>query len=107
MRGSFRIEGHAIVSEDGMIAAADGLMPNSLKFEADLRIFEQALDRAAVVVNGALSYEGQRNSPTRRRLVVTRKVQGLAADPANPNARLWNPAGASTRPSPRSARRRA
>ena len=32
---------------------------------------------------------------SRRRLVVTRQVAGLAPDPDNPKARLWNPAGAS------------
>lgn len=95
MLGPFRVEGYAIASEDGMIAAADGLMPNSLKFESDLKLFNAALDRAAVVVNGRLSYEGQLNSPTRRRLVVTRTVASLAPDPTNSNARLWNPAGAS------------
>jgi hypothetical protein len=95
MRGRFRLEGYAIVSEDGMIAAADGLMPNSLKFEADLRFFELGLDRAAVIVNGRLSYEGQPNSAARRRLIVTRTTEGVSPDPENPNARLWNPAGAS------------
>lgn len=30
-----RIEGYAIVSEDGMLANA-GIMPDSLKFEADV-----------------------------------------------------------------------
>jgi hypothetical protein len=95
MRGRFRIEGHAIASEDGMIAAADGLMPNSLIFPSDKKLYEQALDRATVIVNGRLSYEGQTNSPRRRRLVPTRRVAGLAPDPDNPNARLWNPEGAS------------
>jgi dihydrofolate reductase len=95
MRGRFRIEGHAIVSEDGMIAAADGLMPNSLIFPFDKKVYEQALDRATVIVNGRLSYEWQTNSPRRRRLVPTRSVAGLAPDPDNPNARLWNPVGAS------------
>ena len=32
---------------------------------------------------------------SRRRLIVTRQVAGLAADPHNSKARLWNPAGAS------------
>jgi hypothetical protein len=31
----------------------------------------------------------------RRRLILTRQVEGLAPDPDNPKARLWNPAGAS------------
>lgn len=94
MGGQFRIEGHAIVSEDGMIAAADGLMPNTLKFASDQKVYEEALERAAILVNGPLSYEWQANSPRRRRLVVTRRIAGLAPDPDNPNAWLWNPAGA-------------
>ena len=94
MSRSFRIEGHAIASEDGMIAASNGLMPDSLKFPSDQKEYEQALERATILVNGRLSYEGQANSPRRRRLVVTRQVAGLAPDPDNPNARLWNPSGA-------------
>ena len=78
---SFRIEGHAIASEDGMIAAADGLMPNSLKFPSDQKLYEQALESATIIVNGRLSYEGQANSPRRLRLVLTRGVTGLAPDP--------------------------
>jgi len=95
MHGVFRIEGHAIASEDGMIAAADGLMPNSLKFPSDQKLYSQALESATVIANGRLSYEWQADSPRRRRLVLTRQVAGLAPDPKNLNARLWNPAGAS------------
>jgi dihydrofolate reductase len=94
MHGSFRIEGHAIVSEDGMIADSTGLMPNSLVFPSDKKLYDEALDRATIIANGRLSYEGQANSHRRRRLVLTRKVAGLAPDPDNPNARLWNPVGA-------------
>ena len=36
-----RIEGYAIVSEDGMLANAAGIMPDSLQFEADKHFFEQ------------------------------------------------------------------
>jgi hypothetical protein len=39
-----RIEGFAIVSQDGMLANAAGIMPTSLKFEADQRFFETCLD---------------------------------------------------------------
>ena len=95
MRGPFRIEGYAIVSCDGMIADATGLMPNSLKFESDQRFYEESLEQADVVVNGRLSHEGQAGSPRRRRLILTRQIAGLAPDPGNPHARLWNPAGAS------------
>src|SRR5580700_3903068 len=59
MRGPFRIEGYAIISADGMIADAAGLMPDSLKIEADQRFYEDALDRVTVVAHGRLSHEGQ------------------------------------------------
>jgi len=95
VHGRFRIEGYAIASADGMIADWTGFMPDSLKIEADLRFLDEALDRADVVVNGRLSYEDQPNSPRRRRLIPTRHVAGLAPDPDNPKAWLWNPAGAS------------
>jgi len=39
-----RIEGYAIVSEDGMLANAAGIMPDSLMFLADQRFFERGLD---------------------------------------------------------------
>lgn len=91
---SVRIEGYAIVSGDGMLADATGVMPPSLKFDADQRFFEAALDRAALIVHGRNSYEDQRNSPQRRRVILTRGVRGLARDPANPHATLWNPSDA-------------
>jgi len=94
MRGAFRIEAYAIASADGHIAAANGLMPDALKLEADQRFFEHALDQVDVVANGRMSNEGQPNSPQRKRLVLTRRVAGVAPDPDNPNARLWNPGGA-------------
>jgi dihydrofolate reductase len=95
MRKRFRIKGYAIASADGMIADSTGLMPDALKLGADQRFFEAALDGAAVVVHGRMSHEGQANSPRRRRLTLTRQIASLARDPDNPNARFWNPAGAS------------
>ena len=97
MIGAFRIEAYVIVSADGMIADATGVQPESLHFEADQRHFQEGLDRADVVVNGRRSAEAQPDSASRRRLVLTRRVAGLAPDPDNPEARLWNPAGASLR----------
>ena len=38
------IEGYAIISEDGMLADAARVMPESLKFQADARFFEEGLD---------------------------------------------------------------
>ena len=89
-----RIEGFAIVSADGMIADAAGVMPEALKNDADLRFFAAALDRAAILAHGRHSHEEHANSARRPRLVLTRRVAALAPAPRLPNALLWNPAGA-------------
>lgn len=86
------VEGHAIVSVDGMIAAADGSMPPALRNEADWRIFQAALDSAALVVLGRLGHERHPN-PGRKRLVLTRSVERLERDPVDALTQLWNPAG--------------
>lgn len=90
-----RIEGYVIVSADGMLADASGVMPAALKFDADQRFFESALDAADLIVHGRHSFEDQPRSPQRTRIVLTRTIAALAPDPANPKATLWNPAGAS------------
>jgi dihydrofolate reductase len=95
MIGAYRIEAYVIASADGMIADASGVQPASLQFEADRRQFENGLDHAAAIVNGRHSAEGRPNSADRRRIILTRGVLGVAPDPNNPHARLWNPAGAS------------
>jgi dihydrofolate reductase len=86
------VEGHAIVSEDGMIADAEGLMPPRLRSEADWAFFQAALDRATLVVSGRLGHERHPN-PGRRRLVLTHRVAALEPDPGDPRATFWNPAG--------------
>lgn len=93
--GAFRFEGYVIVSADGMLANAKHVMPDELKFEGDKQFFTAALDRADLIVHGAHSGEDQPNSPNRRRIVLTRRVAAVAADPDNPKATSWNPAGAS------------
>src|SRR5271165_4811104 len=95
MIGPYRIEAYAIASADGMIADETGAMPLELQLDADKRYFEEVLDHASAIVNGRNSQEPHPKAPFRRRLIVTRSVWGVAPDPVNPLARLWNPAGAS------------
>jgi dihydrofolate reductase len=94
MHGPFRIEAYVIVSADGMIADKSGVHPDSLKLEADQRLFQESLDRADVLVHGRRSHERQPNSAKRRRLILTRRIKALEPDSDEPNARFWNPAGA-------------
>ena len=89
-----RIEGLAIVSDDGMIADASGKQPEALKLEADQRYFRRTLDQAAALVHGKNSGEGGPDASRRRRLILTRQIAGLAPAPGVPRAMLWNPAGA-------------
>ena len=89
-----RIEGYVIVSANGMLANADGVMPDELKFEGDKQFFSAALDRADVIVHGRHSHEDQPNSPRRKRIVVTRTIGAVASDRSSPRTTLWNPVGA-------------
>ncbi|WP_108397994.1 dihydrofolate reductase [Devosia submarina] len=89
-----QIIGHAIVSVDGKIAGADGLIPPRLRNDADWHHFQAALDRSDLVVLGRQAHDRFPN-PGRRRLVVTRSVSPLADDPNDANSTLWNPAGIS------------
>jgi hypothetical protein len=92
---AFRFEGYVIVSADGMLADANRVMPDALKFEGDKQFFSAALDRADLIVHGRNSHEGQPNSPKRTRLILTHDVAAATPDPAQPKSTLWNPAGAS------------
>jgi hypothetical protein len=66
---------------NGAIDDATGVMPDSLKLEADQGFFERALDCAAIVVHGRMSHESLPNSPKRRRLVLTRRSGALSHQP--------------------------
>jgi dihydrofolate reductase len=90
-----RVEGYAIVSTEGMIANAEGVMPDAIRNDADQRFLQSELDRAAVIVHGRHSSEGGPGAAKRKRIIVTRRVPSVSDDPANPHAALWNPAGAS------------
>ena len=86
-----RIEGYAVISKEGMIAASDGHFPEHLKNPADHAFYMASLDKASAIVNGRHSAAGGEKEKQRRRIVLTRRVNMLAVDPANPNAILWNP----------------
>jgi dihydrofolate reductase len=88
-----RIEGYVIVSADGMIADANGVMPDSIKNDADQKFFQAGLDQAAALVHGRHSHEGGPRADRRKRLVVSRQIAATAPDPAHPHSILWNPTG--------------
>jgi len=88
----YRFVGYAIISEDGMLADAMGVIPPSLVVKADQDFFMRGLDDAAALVHGRNSAE-QPTSPSRRRLIATRSIASLAPSPDQPNALLWNPNG--------------
>lgn len=92
MPSPYRIEGFAIVSADGMLADADGVMPPELFIAGDQTFFEQGLDGVAAVIHGRNSQEQQPKSGERLRLIATHGVKRLAPHPSNPKALLWNPA---------------
>ncbi len=89
MIGPWRIHGHAIVSADDKIAAADGLTPPALRNQADWRRFQQALDRAAVTVLGRLGHQANPNVKGRNRLVLSSSVDGVER---RADTWWWNPA---------------
>jgi dihydrofolate reductase len=88
----FFVEGLAIVSADGMIADKTGTQPDALKLDADQRFFHGSLRTADVLVHGRNSGEGGPQAAQRRRIVLTRRIAGVARAPDNDNAVLWNPA---------------
>jgi len=83
-----RIEGFAIISREGMIAASDGSFPETLKIPADQKFYQDSVDRAAAVANGRHSSEGGPKEAARRRIVLTRRVERVVSDPDNANAAL-------------------
>src|SRR5258708_2170102 len=83
---ALRIEGYVIVSADGMLANADHVMPDELKFAGDKAFFSGALDGADLIVHGRHSHEEQPNSPLRKRIIVTRSAAALAPDSTHPGA---------------------
>ena len=94
-----RIEGTAIVSADGMIADAQGVQPKALWLNADQRVFRDMLNKATALAHGRHSREGGPQAAGRRRLILTRRIAGVARDPQSDKIVHWNPAAAPS-PSP-------
>jgi dihydrofolate reductase len=92
---AIQIEGFAIVSEDGMVADAHGVMPSGLIVEADQKFLSDKLDDADFLVHGRHSHENQPLSGNRRRLIASRAIEAIERSDEHPNALLWNPAGLS------------
>jgi dihydrofolate reductase len=88
-----RIEGYAIVSSDGMLANARGVMPPELYFDADQDFFHRGLQRASALVHGRNSHERYPPTALKPRLVATRSIELLSR--GGDGSVLWNPAGVS------------
>jgi hypothetical protein len=88
MSAPIEIRGYAIVSDDDKIAAADDLMPPSMRNERDWEYYQRALAGADLVVFGRRSHEKEPKLPLQRRLVVSREARGLDE---RPDAWWWNP----------------
>jgi hypothetical protein len=83
------IHAYAIVSEDDKIAAADGLVPVSLRNEADWRYYQNAQAHSTLVVFARRSHELEPNIRGERRLVIS---QGAAGIERRADVWWWNPA---------------
>ncbi len=91
-----RIEGYVIVSADGMIADANGVMPDfdPQRCRPDIS-FKPGSTTPPSLVHGRHSHEGGPRAARRKRLVVSR-ARSRPSRPirSHPNALLWNPTGA-------------
>lgn len=94
MTAALRVEGYVIVSSEGFLTDAQHRQPDALRFPADHRFLMHGLRRAALVVHGRNSGDVDPAERPRRRLIVTRRVAGIARDPALAGVTLWNPAAA-------------
>ncbi len=88
---AYAFHGHAIVSDDDMIADAEGNMPEALTNAADWRRFQRELDRAAAIVLGRHGHEAHANVHKRNRIVLSSQARGIER---RDDAWWWNPADA-------------
>lgn len=83
------VEGHAIVSVEGAIADAGGVMPQALRNEADWAWFQGRLDASDLTALGRLGHAANPNFRRRRRLVFSARGRGL--EPIDDLAHRLNP----------------
>jgi hypothetical protein len=88
MSGNLDITGYAIVSDDDKIAAADGLIPPSLRNEKDWELYQHAQELASLVVFARVSHELEPNTHKTPRLVVSREAAGIER---RPDGWWWDP----------------
>ena len=83
------IHGYAIVSSDDCIADHEGRFPKALMNDADWAYFQAELDLCALTVLGHASHIATPNAKNRRRLVMSRRADGLEQ---RDDAWWWSPA---------------
>ena len=83
------VEGHAIVSPEGMIADAQGVFPPALGDAEDWARFQAALDACVATVLARASHEATPNRANRLRVVMSRAARGLSR---REDVWWWNPA---------------
>lgn len=88
---AYFFHGHAIVSDDDMIADAGGKMPPSLTNASDWAQFQRELDRAGAVMVGRKGHEAHPNKHARNRIVISSSAHGIEK---RADAWWWNPAQA-------------
>jgi hypothetical protein len=88
---AYKFHGHAIVSDNDMIADADGNMPQSLINASDFSRFQRELDRAGALIVGRKGHEAHPDKRGRNRIVVSSSASGIER---RAGQWWWNPATA-------------
>lgn len=89
---TYKFHGHAIVSDNDMIADAAGDMPASLVNASDFSRFQRELDRAGAVIVGRKGHQAHSDKRGRNRIVVSSSANGIER---RADGWWWNPAQAS------------
>ena len=88
---AYKFHGHAIVSDNDMIADADGKMPERLINASDFTRFQRELDRAGALIVGRKGHQAHPDRRGRNRIVVSSSARGIER---RADGWWWNPAQA-------------